>query len=132
RSKLEFTGSEITRLRRAAWRERGSDRAIPFALDSVTAHARHPENVSPDDDALRMLRRDVGALVPRKRVLVGHQRPAVLDGESLPRRHRRPFALEGLDLSALADPPEPVVVAHLGSASLVAEVRRLHRQRHPA
>src|SRR5207302_3574456 len=99
---------------------------IALALGAVTHHAGHRVDVTPHRDAPRVLPRDVRPPVAREGVLVGHHRPPFLDRElALPRRHGGAPALERLDLSALAHPPEPVVVAHSSDAGLVSEVRRL-------
>ena len=96
----------------------------------MARNAGHGIDVAPHGDAVRMLPGDVRSAVSRVRVLIRHHRPAVLHRElSLPRRHRRALGLERFHLAAFAHAPEPVVVAHLGNAVLVTEVRGLERQR---
>src|SRR5207249_742125 len=98
-------------------------------LRALAPPASHHLDVTPHPRPPRVLPPGRPPLVARGGVLVGHDRPALLDRElALPRRHGRALALERLDLTALAHAPEPVVVAHLGDAGLVAEVSRLERE----
>src|SRR5439155_3870510 len=101
-------------LGRAARGQRRGDRTIAFAVGAVAGHASHHIDVAPHRDALGMLPGHVWALMAGERVLIGHDRPAVLHGQlPLPRRHGRALALERFDLAAFADPPEPVVLTPL-------------------
>src|SRR2546426_771425 len=126
RAELELRAGEVTRLGRAARGQHRSDRAVALAVDPVAGQAGHHIYVATNQDALWMLPGHGWALMPGEGVLVRHDRPAILNRQfPFPRRHGRALRREGRGLAALAHAPEPVVVAHLGHAGLVAEVRRL-------
>src|SRR5207249_507769 len=76
-----------------------------------------------------MFGRHVGRLVARERVLVRDDGPAVFHRKLfLPGGHRRALRLERIDQTALTDPPEPVVPAHLINHPRITEVRWLEGQ----
>src|SRR5438094_5072160 len=122
-AELELCAGEVTGLRSPPRGEHGPHGAVARARDAVAWDARHDKDVAAHRDALWVLPGNVRPVMSGVRVLIRHHGPSVLDRElALPWGHGRALALERLDLSPLAHAPEPVVVAHLPDAVLVAEV----------